>query len=260
MKPILLACLLTYAVAIPSAHAIDLIGQTVSKSPINVVAEVSGVVQVANLDSGDSVKKGQLIAAVKTQDFDLAVATQTANLALAQADLQLKQSVYQRYVELRQKNSLSQNELDIANADYLSAKAKLTLAKIELSNAKQDLADTSITSDIEGFVVSRSAENGAWVNQGEPLYKLVNIDTLTVRLLASEYDINDLNVGQSIELWAEANPAAKVIATINRIGVEVDSQTMAYPVEIDISNPDHALKPGMSIHASTKVTAFALNQ
>lgn len=260
MKPQLLISLLCSSLLTPSVFAVDLIGQTISKSPLNVVAEISGVVESANFDSGEAVQQGQVIATVKTQDFDFAVAKQTANLQLAKADLQLKQSVYQRYVELRKKNSLSQNELDIANADFLSAKASLTLARIELENAQLDLKNTKIMSNISGFVVNRNTDNGAWVNQGDLLYKIVNIDTLTVRLLASEYDIDSLNVGQPIELWAEADPAKKFQATINRIGVEVDSQTMAYPVEVEINNTNQKLKPGMSIHASTTLSNIAVIQ
>lgn len=237
------------------ALAIELIGQVQSKNSQSVVAEVNGVVEHAHFEVGDSVKKESLLANVKAQNFRLEVAKQNANVELAAADLKLKSATYQRYQELSSNKNLSANDLDIAKAEYLSAKANLSIAKIELKVAQDELADTTITSSIHGFVVSKNAIQGAWVNQGDLLYSLVNIDTVTVQLLASEHDLTQLNVGQAIEIWAETTPMAKTVASISRIGVEMDSNTHAYPVEIDVSNTDLALKPGMSIYASTTLTA-----
>ncbi|WP_252039458.1 efflux RND transporter periplasmic adaptor subunit [Vibrio sp. SCSIO 43133] len=228
-----LVCLALSLVA-PWAQAIELIGQTVSLSSVNVVAEVNGVIETMDVEVGDKVQQYTVIAEIKKQDFQFELARTTANLELAQAELKLKRSVYERYQELIKNNNLSVNELDIAKADYLNAKALVKLAQIELDIAQKNFEETSIRADIEGFVVSRDTQVGAWVNQGDLLYRLVNIDTLTVRLLASEHDMSLLSVGQSIELWAETSPEQKVVSSIARIGVEMDVQHMAYPIEVDI--------------------------
>ncbi|EDL54816.1 hypothetical protein VSAK1_18859 [Vibrio mediterranei AK1] len=248
-----LVCLALSLVA-PWGQAIELIGQTVSLSSVNVVAEVNGVIETMNVEVGDKVQQYTVIAEIKKQDFQFELARTTANLELAQAEIKLKRSVYERYQELIKNNNLSVNELDIAKADYLNAKALLKLAQIELDIAQKNFEETSIRADIEGFVVSRDTQVGAWVNQGDLLYRLVNIDTLTVRLLASEHDMSLLSVGQSIELWAETSPEQKVVASIARIGVEMDVQHMAYPIEVDIKNADFKLIPGMSMYATTDVS------
>lgn len=254
MKASIIAyCLLTILATAP-ASAVDLIGQTVSKSPISVVAEVDGVLISAGLEAGEAVSEKQIIAQIQPADFELEVAKQHANVELAQADLKLKKSVFQRYQTLMSKNSLSANELDIAQAEYLNAKARLKLANIELKKAKKDLDDTAIAANIDGYVIARSADIGAWVSQGELLYQLVNTNTLMVRLSASEQDLTGLTVGQKIEFWAETAPKTKIIATIKRIGVEIEPQSMAYPVELEFDNIPTQFKPGMSIHASTQIT------
>lgn len=236
--------------------ALDLIGHTKSKNPLNVVSEISGTIESVGIETGEQIKLGTILATIKAQDFELEVNKQKANLDLAQADLKIKKSLYGRYQELRKKNSLSQNELDISAADYDSATAKVVLAKIELKKAQLDLESTHINSAINGYVVSRSVENGAWVNQGDLLYQIVNIDILNVRLLASEFDIGELHVGQDIEIWSEANPQLKVRSVIKRIGIEIDPESFAYPIEVEIKNPEHIFKPGMSIHASTQVSSL----
>lgn len=256
MKKNVIAIGLASALLSTSSFAVDLIGHTKSKSMINVVSEVSGMVESADLETGALVIIGSVLAEIKAQDFELEISKQQANLALVKADLKIKQSLYSRYNELRSKNSLSQNELDIAAADYDVAKANVALAQIELQKAQLDLRSTQISSDINGYIVSRLVEGGAWVNQGDLLYQVVNIDVLNVRLLASEFDIGKLRVGQNIEVWAEANPELKVRSQIKRIGVEIDPATFAYPVEVEIDNPNHQFKPGMSIHATTTLTSI----
>lgn len=247
-----------FLTALPSG-ATELIGQVQSKNKQSIVAEVDGVVESAQLEPGDSIRKHQVLARIKVQDFSFEVAKKKASLELAQANLQLTKATFERYQELVSKKSLSANELDIAKAEYLNAKANLDLAKIELEEAKQDLSDTTITSNIEGFVVSRGAESGDWVSQGDLLYQLVNIDSVTIRLLASEHDMKSLSVGQPVELWTEINPAQKIRSTIQRIGVEMDTETRAYPIEIEVNNPDFLLKPGMSVYATTSLTPDSIS-
>ncbi|ERB65767.1 efflux RND transporter periplasmic adaptor subunit [Vibrio coralliilyticus OCN008] len=241
------------------ALAIELIGQVQSKHRQSIVAEVDGVVESALLEPGDLIGKNQVLARIKVQDFRFEVAKKKASLELAQANLQLTKATFERYQELVSKKSLSVNELDIAKAEYLNARANVDLAKIELEEAEQDLSGTKITSNIEGFVVSRSAESGDWVSQGDLLYQLVNIDTLTIRLLASEHDMKELNVGQPIEVWTETAPDNRIQSTIKRIGVEMDTETRAYPIEIEVDNPGFHLKPGMSVYATTSLPSNSIS-
>lgn len=238
-----------------SSPALELIGQVQSKDRYHAVAEISGVVESIDLQVGDSVYPDKIIAQIKQQDFKLEVDKRHSNVALAQADLLLKEAIYKRYQDLINDNNLSENELDIAKADFLSAKANLAIAQVELENAQIELAQTQISSPISGFVVDKLVEQGAWINQGERLYTLVNIDTVTILLYASEHDLAELKNGQRIEIWPETAPHQRTIATISRIGVEMDKTLHAYPVEVEFSNYDLALKPGMSVYATTSVSA-----
>ncbi|NOI79389.1 efflux RND transporter periplasmic adaptor subunit [Vibrio tubiashii] len=247
----ILSLAIPFLLAATPTLAVELIGQIESKNKQSVVSEVNGVVESASFEPGDKVLENDLLANIKTQDFKFDISKKQASLELAQADLQLKETTFERFQELVQKKSLSANDLDGAKADYLSAKANVSLAKIALDEAKQNLIDTKITASIEGFVVTRNAEVGTWVNQGDLLYQLVNIEKLTVKLLASQHDMTELYVGQEIEIWPETDPSYKIRSTIKRIGVEMENDTLAYPIEVEISNDDFLLKPGMSIYAST---------
>ena len=237
----------------PPVLALNLIGNIEVTNVINVVAEISGIVRQAELKVGDSVNQGEKLLSIQSQDFSLEVSKQQANLTLATADLSIKKSIYNRYLRLQQQQSLSQNELDIASTDFDAAKANLQLAQIELEKANLDLARTQITANMNGYISQRSIDNGSWVDRGTPLYQVINIDSLTVRLLASEYEINQLSIGQPIQLWSEANPENKVTSTIKRIGFELTENSFAYPIDIEINNLKHYFKPGMSMHATIEL-------
>lgn len=233
------------------AQAVDLIGHATAQQSQDIVAQVSGVVDSQPLQIGEPVKTGQQLVALEQSDFELEVRRQVANLQLAQADLKVKKSVYNRYKELRAKKSLSQHDLDISFADYQSAKANLQLAQIDLEQAKDNLAHTKIDSQINGFIVSKNVEHGSWVEKGNLLYNVASVDNIIVRFLASEHDLAELSVGQDLTIWSDTAPENKFNSKIKRIGINLDKNLLAYPVDVEITNSDHIIKPGMSLHATT---------
>lgn len=257
LNPIILLCLGLMPTS--QALSIELLGHARSKAPISVVSEVSGVIQGQALEPGEKINKNQVLANIKPLTFKNDVEQKRAELQLAEANMRLKRSTYQRYKTLKSKNSLAANELDLAKSEYSSASASVTLARLQLEKAELDFANTEIKSGISGYISSRSVQTGAWVNPGDELYQIANIDVLRVRLLASEFDINQLKVGQEIELWAETRPNKRVLSKIKRIGIEVTSDSLSYPVEVEIENPGHTLLPGMAIHATTELSSEPSN-
>lgn len=231
-------------------QAVDLIGHATAEQFQNVVAQVSGVIKTQPLQVGETIALGQSLIDIDDSDFELEVRRGKANLVLAKAEQTIKKSAFVRYQELRQKNSLSQHDLDVAFAELQTAQANVQLAKIELEKAQDDLRHTHIDARINGFIVSRHIEQGSWVEKGTLLYSVANIDPLIVRFLASEYDLHQVVIGQSLTLWSETQPERKIVAKIKRIGINLDENLMAYPIDVEIDNSDGAIKPGMSLHAT----------
>lgn len=233
-------------------QAVQLLGQVQVIEHINVVAEVSGVLDQVEGDVGEAVSKGTKLAAIQTFDYELAVRQQMANLELAKSDLTIKQSLYERYRALKRKNSLSQNELDVAKADFDASKASLDLANLNLDEAKRNLNETQVQSEIRGIITQRKVNKGAWVERGELLYQIVNIDQINVRFFASQYDLQSLSVGMPITLWTERAVNQKINAQVTRIGVQPDENTQTYPVFVTVKNTAHVYKPGMTVYGSTE--------
>ncbi|CCN70623.1 efflux RND transporter periplasmic adaptor subunit [Vibrio nigripulchritudo] len=232
--------------------ALELLGQVQLIDPVHLVSQVSGVLEKVDGQVGESVKSGSKLTTIQAFDYELAVKKQAANLALAKADMNIKQSIYQRYQTLKKKKSLSQNELDVAKADMDSARATVELARIQLAEAKNNLEDTVIVSTIDGIITQRHVESGTWVERGTPLFQLANIDTVRIRFFASQYDLDELRIGMPVELWLEGSRDEKVTARIERIGIQPDDQSKSYPVFVSIDNIAHVYRPGMTVYASTQ--------
>ncbi|KAB0301507.1 efflux RND transporter periplasmic adaptor subunit [Vibrio fortis] len=240
-----------------TTQATELIGHVQGLNKQSVVAEVPGVVEMSNLEVGDIVTQNQQLAHIKADDFQFIVNKAKANLALAKADLALREATYQRYQTLIKKNSLSIGELDTARAEFLSASASVSVAQIDYQQSKIDLESTRINAQLPGYISNKAAQSGAWVNEGELLYEVVNIDTVTLSFMASEYDLKDFSVGQTILVWSETNPQQKTEAQVKRIGVEMNNLT--YPVFVEVDNQAHSFKPGMSVYASTDLSLSEQN-
>ncbi|OLQ93734.1 efflux transporter periplasmic adaptor subunit [Vibrio ponticus] len=253
---IALASLLT----VTTAQATDLIGHVQGLNRHSVVAQVSGVVEIANLEVGDQVQQDQVLAQIKSNDFQFSVDKAKANVALAEADLTLRKATYQRYQALSQKNSLSVGELDSARAAFLSAKASVDVAKIEYQQCLQDLADTQVQAKLSGYITNKPTQIGAWVNEGELLYEITNIDKVTLSFMASEYDLDEFSVQQPVVVWSESNPSLKIEAQVQRIGVEMHTQSQTYPILVEIENHGALFKPGMSVYVSTDTSLLNLDK
>ncbi|MEZ8605961.1 efflux RND transporter periplasmic adaptor subunit [Vibrio sp. 10N.239.311.G01] len=254
-KIIALAALLGVSTTqVPLAQATELIGHVQGLNRHSVVAEVPGVVEMNNLEVGDAVNQEQILAQIKADDFKFSVdkAKAKANLTLAQADLALRKATYNRYQALIKKNSLSMGELDTARAEFLSAKASVSVAQIDYQQSLVDLENTQIESLISGYISNKPAQSGAWVSEGDLLYEVVNIDKVTLSFMASEYDLKHFIVGQEVVVWSETNLEIKMEANVQRIGVEM--QNLTYPVLVEITNQGHQFKPGMSVYASTDLS------
>ncbi|MDK9738827.1 efflux RND transporter periplasmic adaptor subunit [Vibrio sp. D404a] len=250
MKTELMTLLVLMSAA--TTQATELIGHVQGLNKQSVVAEVPGVVEMSDLEVGDTVSQNQQLAHIKADDFQNFVNKAKANLALAKADLALREATYQRYQKLIKKNSLSVGELDTARAEFLSASASVSVAEIDYQQSKIDLESTQINAQLSGYISNKATQSGAWVNEGELLYEVVNIDTVTLSFMASEYDLKDFSVGQEILVWSETHPQHKMEARVQRIGVEM--QNLTYPVFVEIDNQAHSFKPGMSVYASTELS------
>ena len=208
---------------------------------------------------GDRVSRGQRLA--KIEDFEIveqvkqAEAAQEVSLATIrqrEADLQLAETNVERSRSLFERQLLPKQTLDDNEARYQAALAQLDLARAQTTQSKArldelriNLANTVITSPVNGFVAKRNVDPGAFVSQKAPVADVVDITR--VRLVANvvEKDLKELETGNSTRVEVDAFPGETFTGRIARVSPVLDPATRTAPIEIEIPNPAFRLKPGM---------------
>jgi HlyD family secretion protein len=233
---------------------------------VQVGTYVSGPVREIHADFNSPVTKGQLVAKIDPAPFEVKVRQAEANLANARASLakaraalRLARLTLDRNRELRRRELISQGELDAAESQDAQARAQLALeeagvqqAEAALEEARINLAYTDIRSPVDGVVVSRSVDVGQTVAasfQTPTLFQIAqDLAKMQVRANVSESDIGAVRETQLAEFGVDAWPGrvfAGRVVQVRNAPVTVQN-VVTYDVVIEVENPDHALKPGMT--------------
>jgi HlyD family secretion protein len=238
---------------------VTVVGNLIGDATVSIVPRTAGRLQEVYVRLGDRVSRGQRLA--KIEDFEIveqvkqAEAAQEVSLATIrqrEADLQLAQTSAERSRNLYQRQLLPKQTLDDNEARYQAALAQLDLARAQNAQSKArldelriNLANTVITSPVNGFVARRNVDPGAFVSQNAPLADVVDIGR--VRLVANvvEKDLKELESGNQARVQVDAFPGETFTGRIARVSPVLDPATRTAPIEIEIPNPSFRLKPGM---------------
>lgn len=238
---------------------ITVVGNLIGEATVSVAPRAAGRLQEVYVRLGDRVSRGQRIARIedfelqeqiKQQDAAQEVSSATirqreADLALAQTNAERSRSLFER--QLLPKQTLDDNEarLQSAQAQLDLARAQAAQSKARLDELKINLANTVITSPVNGFISRRLVDPGASVGQNAPVVEVVDISQ--VRLVANvvERDLKQLQTGDPTRVQVDAFPGETFSGRIARVSPILDPATRTAPIEVEIQNVDFRLKPGM---------------
>ena len=193
-------------------------------------AESAGRVTRVLVDEGSRVRIGQTLAIIEGDRLSVDVQSAEAAYQNAVAD-------NQRYENAFKTGGVTKQQLDQAKLALSNAKARLTQARISFG-------DATIKSSINGIVNQRMIEPGSVVASGTPLFELVNVSKLKLRVTVGEQQIANLKVGSPVKVTASVFPDKQFTGSITFIAPVADA-TLNFPVEIEIANNDNNLKAGM---------------
>jgi len=226
---------------------------------VDVGSQVSGKVSALKVDFNDHVKKGQLIAEIDPSVYQAAQRQAEGDLASARASVVLKRQNLERKKILLPQKAASQLDLDQAIADLAQAEATVVIKQAALDSAKANLGYCTITSPVDGIVISRKVNVGQTLvaAMSTPVLFTIAQDITKMHISApvSEADIGQVKVGQSVKFNVDAFPDevfnGKVIQV--RKAPTTTSNVVTYEVIIDVDNPEQKLFPGMTADVSILV-------
>ncbi len=229
---------------------------------VTVGTQVSGIVSKLYVDYNTVVKKGQVIAELDKTNLTSELNRAKAELTSAQSTLTYEQANFKRYQTLFDKGLVSANDYESAKLSYEKARQTVSSARESVQKAQTNLGYATITSPIDGVVLSKSVEEGQTVAASFNTPELFTIaqDLTDMRVIANidEADIGGVKEGQRVTFTVDAFPEDKFEGQVTQVRQEATttSNVVTYEVVISAPNKDLKLKPGLTAN----VTIFTLEK
>src|SRR5438270_2758060 len=240
----------------PITQAVTATGTLNPVVNVQVGSQVSGNILKLFADFNSQVKAGQIVAQIDPALFQATVTQAEGDLANAQAALELAKLNATRTQELFARKTSSQADLDQAMANLHQAEANVKIKQGALDKAKADLDHCTITSPIDGIVISRNVDVGQTVAaslQAPIIFQIANdLTKMQIDSNVAEADVGVLQVGQDVDFTVDAFPMRTFhgkVVQVRNAPITVQN-VVTYDTVIGVSNPDLKLKPGMTANVS----------
>lgn len=219
---------------------------------VEVGTQVSGVISKIYVDYNSEVKKGDILAELDKSLLNAELENAEASLKSKQVELEYQTQNYNRQKELWEKQAISKSDWEVAQYNYKTAQLAVTSSKAAVFKAKTNLGYATITSTIDGVVISRAVEEGQTVAASfstPTLFTIAN-DLTKMRVIAAvdEADIGEVKEGQRVTFTVDAYYGDTFTGTVQQVRLEATttSNVVTYEVVIEAPNPDLKLKPGLT--------------
>lgn len=245
--------------AVAQANIMNSITATGTIEPVTSVTvgtQVSGIVSKLFVDYNSVVKKGQVIAELDKTNLMSQLNTAKTQLATAQSQLNYQTANYKRYKTLFEKGLVAADDFDNAKLSYTQAKEQVASAKEEVQRAQTNLGYATITSPIDGVVLSKSVEEGQTVAASFSTPELFTIaqDLTNMQVVADvdEADIGDVKEGERVTFTVDAYPDDTFEGEVKQVRQEATTtnNVVTYEVVISAPNADLKLKPGLTANVT----------
>ena len=238
---------------------VTVVGNLIGQATVDVVPRVGGRIDSIPVKLGDRVTRGQTIAKIEDDQIReqinqrmASLEVNKANVTQRESDAKLAETISQRMKVQYDRDLLSKQLLEDAEAKYNTAVSNVGVAKAQLvqmqssvDELKITLANTTVTSPVDGFVSKRVLDQGAFAGANTVILSVVDIGV--VRMVANlvEKDVKRVQPGVSALVEVDAFPGEQFTGQVSRVAPVFDPATRTAPMEIEVPNPGFRLKPGM---------------
>ena len=222
---------------------------------LSVKSKASGEILEMPVQTGDEVKKGQLLARIDPRIPRSNLAQAQASLDVAMAQLDNANAQLKRSDALFQSQAVTQAGFDSAQLGAATARAAVVTAQAGLQTAKDAMEDTHVGAPNTGTVLELDAVLGTVISSpvndvggGTVILKIANLDTVQVSGLVDETDVGAVQPGMAVTITVDAYPNRTFNGRVLKIEpqAQVTQNVTMFPVQVNIVNPEHLLKPGMN--------------
>ena len=223
---------------------------------VDVGTQVSGIVSKLYVDYNSVVKAGDVIAELDCTNLISELNSAKANLNSAQSEYNYQKANFDRYQALYDKGLISTNDYEQARLTFVKAKQTVTTQQENVKKAQTNLGYATITSPIDGVVLSKEVEEGQTVASSfnTPTLFTIAQDLTDMRVIADvdEADIGEVKEGLRVTFTVDAFPDDVFEGNVTQVRQEAttESNVVTYEVVISAPNQDLKLKPGLTANVT----------
>ena len=227
-------------------------GEIQPLNTINVGSQVSGTIEAIYVDYNSKVKKGDVLLEIEPSVLQASVDEAYASLVSAESQRNYAKSEYERNKTLYDDGFISRAELEQSQTTYEQAEQSVNRMKSQYDRAVTNLGYATITSPVDGTVISRQVDVGQTVAasfQTPDLFEIAeDLSKMQIETAVSEADIGMITEGLPVTFTVDAYPTQTFEGTVRqvRLSPTITSNVVVYTVVIDVDNSDLKLKPGMT--------------
>ena len=248
-------------------------GSVRAQERFDASTKINQIIKEICVDAGDFIERGDLLATLDSEEYVLAVEEAEASLEVAKANaadagrqLEITRRDFERAERLRNETVISAQEYDryaathqAQQAKYEVAAAQVNLAETALRSAKVRLGYARITAEWTGgsdrrLVARRYFDAGAMARANDPILTIIDIATVKAVITVSEKEYPKITAGFPVAIFTDAFPNRQFQGKVKRISQELGTLAREAEIEIEVDNPDLALKPGMFVRAEIEFT------
>lgn len=227
-------------------------GEIKPVNTVNIGSQVSGTIDNIYVDYNSKVKKGDLLLTIEPSVLDAQVREAEASLTSSQSKARLAKSEYERAKTLYESDFIARAEMEQAQASYEQAEQDVVRMKSQYERAKTNRGYATITSPVDGTVISRKVDVGQTVAasfQTPDLFEIAeDLSKMQIETSVSEADIGAVKEGQRVTFTVDAYPNKTFEGRVHQIRLSptTTSNVVVYTVVIEVDNSDLSLMPGMT--------------
>jgi HlyD family secretion protein len=237
-------------------------GSILPDTVVEVKSKASGEILEFNVQTGQLVQRGQLLARIDRRAPQNQLSQATAQLEVAEAQLRNAESQLRRSQELYDASALSQQELETAQLAVANARASVVSGQVQVENAKIALDDTEVRAPMTGTIIVKNVERGAVISSpvsdvggGTALARMADLSLVQVKTYVDQTDIGKIQPGLETSVRVEAYPNRPFRGEVIKVEPQADtiSSVVMFAVLVRIDNREGLLKPGMSAEVQISV-------
>ena len=240
-------------------HTVTATGEIQPVNTVNVGSQVSGTIEDIFVDYNSKVKKGDILLKIEPSVLQSTVDESKAQLESAKSQLKYFANEYKRNKSLYNDGFISRAEMEQSQTNYEQAEQSVKKAQYTYERAVTNLGYATITSPVDGTVISRKVDKGQTVAasfQTPDLFEIAeDLSKMQIETAVSEADIGMIKEGVPVSFTVDAYPHQNFQGHIRQIRLSPTtvSNVVVYTVVIDVDNTDLKLMPGMTAFVNVVV-------